>query len=159
VPYAWKVDYDDYKAFSRAMRDADRDLLKAFQKELRDALKDARTDFRQGWAEAEADIGSHWNKADPIKATPTKNVVSSVSAFRARVRARDSSNMAAANKGYVRHPAPRNNRDSWSSTKVHTEGWWDKVADKQAPKVTADFRKALDKYADLLAAKIKSGTG
>jgi hypothetical protein len=51
-------------------------------------------------------------------------------------------------KGFVRHPSPRNNRKKWRVTKLpRARGWWTDTLVRKSPSVTPAVLRVMDKTA------------
>jgi hypothetical protein len=63
--------------------------------------------------------------------------------------------MYTANRGFIRHPLPDNNRDQWFDTDTpFLEGWWDDAVTREVPRIQVAMAVVLEKFANKLAAKI-----
>lgn len=164
---AFSVESSDFKAFSRALRNADKDLQNEMRRALRAEINTTRDALRsRDWAPVEAGLKSKWGtRGQPIKRGKT-NIATKVSSTKANVNALRSRSMSMLNRGFVRHPGViydgpgkgEADRKHWYSTAESTAtGWWDRGVDREAPRISRAVQDVLDTYAAKLAAKITTG--
>lgn len=158
-----RVDYDDFKAFSKALRNADRDLSNAFKRELRKALLDTRTKYRAAWQPVESKLATSWGMTKPIKGGKA-NIKTSVSNTRARVSSKSRSQRDL-NAGFVKHPGVSNPYDAewarkhWYATPVSgVAGWWDDTTPEVVDATVRDAAQVVERFAAELAARIDATT-